>query len=342
MKNGESQSSSGRELVRYAAEAAPPPAAFEEAAETSSVAAAAQARASVESRYIMALRQPRNLDTCRLALLKSARRPAFAATAIWSKPTGGKTLSGPSIRFAEEALRCFRNVLVETPVVFDGEERRTVRVICTDLEANLSYALDVTLTKHVERRSAQGRRVVSERPNSDGVVVYLVEATEDELLVKQGAQVSKAIRTLGLRLLPADIVEEALALVRATQKEEDKSDPDAAKKRILDAFFDLGVGPAEVERFTGRPVVQLLPSDVHRLRLAYTALKDGEATWAELVAAALEERGQPAEAAAGKGSAALRERLDRKRAGTTATAPAGAPPPEPMEHSASGSQASSD
>lgn len=276
----------GRELVRLANEAGPVAPAYEEGAETSSVAAAAQARASVESRYLMALRNPRSIDQARAELLKACKRPTFAAGAMWSKPTGGKVLTGPSIRFAEEALRCFRNVLVETPVVHDSDRRRVVRVLVTDLEANLSFALDLALTKTVERRSAKGRVVVSERPNSDGEVVYLVEATEDELAVKQAAQVSKAIRTLGLRLLPGDVVEEALAQVRDTAKDQDAKDPDAAKKRIVDAFFDLGVSPADLERFLGHGLAMVQPASLQRLRLAFTALRDGEATWPELVAAA--------------------------------------------------------
>jgi len=300
-------------LARYESEGKPPAQAFEEGAETASTAVAAQARAAVESRYIMALRAPRNLATARLELLKAAKRPSFAASAIWSKPTGGKTLTGPSIRFAEEALRCFRNVLIETPVLFDSEEKRVVRVILTDLEANLTYGRDITLAKLVERRSAKGRKVVSERPNSDGEVVYLVEATEDELLVKQGALISKAIRTEGLRLLPADIIEEALAQVRDTQKQEDKSDPEAAKKRVFDAFYDLGVGPGDLEKFLGHSLAQLQSAELQKLRLAYTALKEGEASWTEL----LESQGggseaSPASASKARGSAALQDKLTGK------------------------------
>ena len=44
--------------------------------ETASTAIAAQAKAMVESRYIMAMRNPRNMDAVRQELLKECRRPS--------------------------------------------------------------------------------------------------------------------------------------------------------------------------------------------------------------------------------------------------------------------------
>ena len=51
--------------------------------------------------------------------------------------------------------------------------------------------------------------------NSYGDTVYLVEATEDDLLTKQAAHVSKVIRTAALRLLPSDILEEAMEQLKS-------------------------------------------------------------------------------------------------------------------------------
>ena len=123
-----------------------------ETAETASTAVAVQARAAVEARYKMALMRPRSWDEVRVRLLAACKRPGFAETARYAKPVGGKSIEGPSIRFAEEALRAMGNAYVETMVVFDDDERRIVRVTVTDLEANLSYPHDITLRKTVERR----------------------------------------------------------------------------------------------------------------------------------------------------------------------------------------------
>jgi len=122
--------------------------------ETSSTVLAAQAKALVEARYTVAINRPRDWDTVRERLLKDCRRPGFADSAIYHKPIG-KGIEGPSIRFAEAAIRNMNNVTVETATIFDDSERRIMRVTVTDLEANVPYSQDVTVAKTVERNSVK-------------------------------------------------------------------------------------------------------------------------------------------------------------------------------------------
>src|SRR5690242_15706526 len=90
--------------------------------ETAGTAAAAQAKALVEARYTVAIRFPRNEDEVRQKLLKECRRPSFAAVAIYRKPIG-QGIEGPSIRFAETAMRLMKNITVETMTVYDDREK---------------------------------------------------------------------------------------------------------------------------------------------------------------------------------------------------------------------------
>ena len=101
--------------------------------ETASTAIAAQAKAMVESRYIMAMRNPRNMDAVRQELLKECRRPSFAnnKSAYYIKPIG-QGVEGLGIRFVEVALRCMKNVLVETTMIFEDEQKEVHRVSVTD------------------------------------------------------------------------------------------------------------------------------------------------------------------------------------------------------------------
>ncbi len=64
------------------------------------------------------------------------------------------------------------------------------------------------------------------------VSVDIVAATEDELATKQGAQVSKAMRNGLLRVLPGDILDEAMAEVGETVKNADAKDPAGARKKL--------------------------------------------------------------------------------------------------------------
>jgi len=252
--------------------------------ELAASATAAQARAEIECAYTMAIRRPRNIEDVRSKLMSACRRPIFAESAEWTKPVGKETISGPSIRFVETALQAFGNVRTSTTVVYEDERIRKVHVSVIDLENNNAYGLDTTLQKSVERKFLKkGQKAISDRINSYGEKVYLVEATEEDMANKQGAAVSKIIRGCGLRLIPQDIVEEAQQTAKQT-REKNLGDPEAAKKTIIDAFAGLGIKPSELEKFLGKPLAQAVAKDISELRTIYTALKEGEAKWSDYLA----------------------------------------------------------
>ena len=265
--------------------------------ETAATAVAAREQAATQARYIMAMRNPRDIDAFYQAITKECRRPTFAAKARYAKPIGkafkdGRWVenkaTGPSIRFIEAALRCFKNVYPEVTTVYDSQNMRICRVAVTDLESNLTYATEVQVTKTVERKGdkdgpPKGRIVLSERENSYGDKTYLVIATDDEVLVKQNALLSKAIRTNAQRLLPGDIVDECMDLVVKVQLDEAAKDPDAARRKVLDGFDKLGVSVSDLAAFLGHSTERINPKEMHDLQGAWTALKDGESSWNEIM-----------------------------------------------------------
>lgn len=295
-------------------------------AETSSSAVAAQAKAQVEARYLMAMNRPRDVMQFRAKLLAECERPNFAQTVEYALPRGGKTISGESIRFVETALRLYQNILSETMVVFDDEERLIQRVTITDLETNTTYYQDVVMRKALERRDAKGQEVISSRMNSTGQVVHLVRVQDDELAMKVNALASKAIRTNGLRLLPADIVAEAVATARATVARKDAEDPQAALLNIADAFEREGIMPAQLAEFLGHPLADKVTADeLAMLRTAYVALKDRLATWSEIIEKTTpkdDEEGVSKSEAKLRGMSALEQKLKEKKAAAKKAAPA--------------------
>lgn len=264
--------------------------------ETAISAAAAQAQAVIQSRYIMAYQRPRDMDNVRVNLIKACARPRFAETAVYRKPVGKKKnertgaweqsyIEGPSIRFAEEAARALGNVDIQTPVLYDDFEKRIVGVRVTDLESNTSYSEDITVQKTVERRQLkEGQQSMGQRLNSYGDAVYLVEATDDEVMQKVSALKSKAIRNAILRVLPSDIREEAIEQAYATVANRDAVDPEAAKKRVVDAFAQVGVLPVELKKYLGHALETCSPAELGELRKVYTAIKEGEDSWASALA----------------------------------------------------------
>jgi len=294
--------------------------------ETSSTVLAAHEKALIEARFTVAINRPRDLDVVRARLLKDAKRPGFALVAIYQKPIGkdkDKWPVGPSIRFAESALRAMGNCVIEAITIFDDKERRIVRVTATDLESNTSWSNDSTIQKTVERSYLkEGETAISQRLNSYNKPVYTVPATDDDILNKVNALLSKSYRTLGLRLVPSDIVEEVMEECWKTRSTEDARDPDAARRQIFDAFGRQGVTVEQLKAYLGHDAIALSSKEQETLRALFNALKDGETTWSEIVAA--KEEADDTKAGVGKvvnaelNAAAVASAANRKKDGAQA------------------------
>jgi hypothetical protein len=280
-------------------------------AETAGQSVASQARAMVEARYLIAARFPRDFDVVRERLLKECRRPHFAAVALYSKPVGNTKIIGPSIRFAETAIRCMTNLSVDTMTTYDDREKRIVRVTVADLEANIAYAKDVSIEKTVERKKPKATDVViRKRLNSYGEEVFLIEAGDDDTNIKESALLSKTIRTLGLRLIPGDLIDECMDLINETNKRADKTDPDAAKRKLFDAFAELGVRVEQLKEYLGHDAETLTPKEMTDLRGVYAAVRDGELSFADVLGKAVEGGAAAVELSA-QVAAAVAKRAER-------------------------------
>jgi hypothetical protein len=251
---------------------------------TASDMVAAQTEAEVKAGFALAQIKRRDEEDSRVGILRACNNSKFAEKAIYKKPIGKTTIEGPSIRFAEEMIRNWRNVKIIQQVIFDSPRNRIIRVICYDLEANIPYGEDIIIDKTVERRFANDRDVISERVNTRGEKISIVIATEDEVKTKQAANVSKAIRNNGLRLIPSHIIDEAMDKCREVLRAGVKNDPMAERRKMIDSFAKLGINPSDISNYLGKPLEQIIDQDIIDLKTVFNSIKDGEATWAEILA----------------------------------------------------------
>ena len=247
------------------------------------VAAAESVKARIQSAYVMAMQRPRNEMQSRSRILEACKRPEFAGRVEYAKPVGGKKMVGPSIRFAELAVREWGNVITETQLVYEDERVRRIKVTVIDLETNATFGKEVQINKTIERKDGKGREIVGERKNTFGEAVFIVLATEDEMHNKEAALISKVIRNEGLRLIPSDIVDEAIEVARATIHNRDAKDPKAATKKLVDAFGNIGIAPKHLEKYLSHSLDIVSPSELQDLRGIYQAISSGESSWADYV-----------------------------------------------------------
>lgn len=284
-------------------------------ADPAAVAAAEMAREQIKLAYFMAVQSPRNQREAWLRILESCKRPTFAQKAIYSKPVGGSKIEGPSIRLAEAIIREWRNIIVRTSIVYEDDQARRVSILVVDLESNLQLCREIVTPKTVERKHAKDRDIVGERLNSSGERVFIVRATEDELANRESAAISKIVRNEGLRLIPADVVEDAIAEARRTRKQAAAQDPDFAIKRLVYRFGELRVSVADLERYLGAAIDKATPDQIDDLDGILQAITDRETTWS----AVMEQKdaadpNQSAKTATEARGDALREKLARERA----------------------------
>lgn len=262
-------------------------------------AAAVQARstAMVQAKYVMAARAPRDAFVVREKILTRCAQLDFAEVARYRRPQGKKKneatgkweenfIEGPSIRFVEEAIRCNKNMGIESAVLYDDDEKQIMRVAVVDYEDVTEAAQEFPVMKTIERRELKrGQRPLSTRINSYGDTVYILPATDDDVRMKVARLQSMTIRQLGLRMLPGGVVAEAQRRILQTIRDQDKGkDPLAVRRATADKFAGMGISAAAIaEYFGGKPIDKITDEELLELRIIGATITNGEASWREIM-----------------------------------------------------------
>lgn len=282
--------------------------------ELSISAAAEHSKALIQAKFIVAMKQKRNIADIRVRIIEACKRPRFAEKVRYAKPIGKTKIRGPSVKFADETARIMGNLDISKTTIYEDHNIRKISVTAIDLETNVSKAEEVIIKKTVERKHpGKGRPVIEWRTNSQGERVAIVAATDDELLVKEQALCAKARRNLELQLIPQDIIDEAIDESINTMNNQYAKDPDAAKKKVIDAFFhSFGVKPSDLEEYLRHPIDKMTPAEIADLREVYQSMAQGEASWSDFISVSREEAAEePAEESPAKKR--VRETLSKKK-----------------------------
>ena len=132
---------------------------------------------------------------------------------------------------------------------------------------------------------ADGRIPISSRTNSEGKKTYLLHATEDEMLQKRNSLVSKALRNLGQKLIPRDVLDECSGIAVKTANDSAAKDPAGEKKWIAGAFAALGIYPDKIAEYLGHSLDEATVDELTDLRGIGQAIADGDSRWTDVLAA---------------------------------------------------------
>ena len=83
----------------------------------------------------------------------------------------------------------------------------------------------------------------------------------------------------------------------------------AARKRVVDAFHSVGVGPEDLVVYLGHKIEQTSPAELDSLRSIYTAIKEGETSWTAVMEQEFSSSSEEVKARTQQKAAKLKERL---------------------------------
>lgn len=239
---------------------------------------AERAIAEAQGKLVIAKRFPRDQAQAYARVMEACSRPGLAEEAMYAFPRGKETVTGPSIRLAEELARCWGNIDYGIRELSRKPGESEMEAYAWDLETNTVTSQKFTV-KHV--RDTRGGRF---------------DLTDERDIYEIGANMgARRLRARLLAILPPDLVEAATARCKATLAGNVEVPLADRVRSLVDAFAGLGVSAVLIERKLGKPVAEVLPEELADLRAIYRSIKDGTAKASEFFTQQESEAEQPSE-----------------------------------------------
>lgn len=223
-----------------------------------------RAIAEVQAKLVIAKRFPRDEARAYDRAMQACSRPSLAAVAEYSFPRGGKPVTGPSIRLAEELARCYGNIVYGIRELSRTDGASEMQAFAWDLETNVESTQNFTVRHIRDRRASNG-----------GNMALTDERDIYEITANMGG---RRLRARILAILPPDLVEAAVTKCRATLAGNSQEPIADRVKKMIEAFKRFGVTSKHLSDYLGKKLDDVIPEDIADLTAIYTSLKDGVAS----------------------------------------------------------------
>lgn len=217
-----------------------------------------RAIAEAQGKLIIAKRFPRDEIAAHAKAMQACQRKGLAEKAFYSYNRGGSTVSGPTIRFAEELARCWGNIDYGIKELSQDTGKSEMQAYAWDLETNAISTQNFT-NPHIREKGGKAVTLTGQRD------IYEINAN-------MGA---RRLRARILAILPADFVEAAIEQCKATLAgESDEPIVDRVKNMVI-AFEKLGVTQEQIEKRLKRKLDTMTTADLVEYIGIYNAIKEG-------------------------------------------------------------------
>ena len=223
---------------------------------------ASRAVAEAQGKLVIAKNFPRNEVEAYAKAMQACQRKSLAEKATYSYPRSGSTISGPSIRLAEELARCWGNIDFGIKELSQKEGESEMQAYCWDMETN-TISSQTFVVAHVRDTKNNGQQKLT---------------TQRDIYENNANMAGRRLRARILAVLPPDLVEAAVAECKKTLAgSNDIPIADRIKKMAV-AFEKFGIKPAVIEKRLGRKLDTMTADDISEYIGIYNSLKDGNTT----------------------------------------------------------------
>lgn len=215
----------------------------------------------VQGAIFMAKQFPRDQFEASNRINKMCGRASLAKVSQYTYPRGVQKINGPSIRLAEAIAQAWGNIDYGVIELSNSNGLSEMMAYAWDLETNVRRSM-VFSVKH-ERDTKTAKQVLTD--NRD---IY-------ELTANMGA---RRVRACILGVIPADVVDEALAICNKVLVEGEGKNFDDSLKNMLSTYEKVHkVTRKQIEDYIGYPIANFNADDLVNLKGVHDAIKDGVA-----------------------------------------------------------------
>lgn len=220
-----------------------------------------KAIAEAQGKLIIAKNFPRDEHLAYAKAIEACKRKSLAEKAIYSYPRSGSTISGPSIRLAEELARCWGNVDFGIKELSQKDGESEMSAYCWDMETN-TMSSQTFVVAHV-RDTKKGQ----------------VRLTEQRDIYENNANMAgRRLRARILAILPPDLVEAAVLECKKTLAGNNDTPISDRINKMVVAFNKFGVKIDTIEQRLGRKIDTMTTDDISEYIGIYNSLKDGNSS----------------------------------------------------------------
>lgn len=218
-----------------------------------------RAVAEAQGQLILAKKFPRDLTKAHAELMDSCKQPSMADSAFYSVPRAGGSVTGPSIRLAEEIARVCGNIEYGHRELSRDAGKSEIEVYAWDKQTNTRSIRQLTVMHTIDTKSGP-------KPCRD-------QRDIDDLIANKA---SKQLRGRILAIVPKWLVEAAIIECQKTISGVNSEKPLSVRARdMVTRFGKFGVTADHIQDYLGHSIDKILLEEIAELQGVFNAIKDG-------------------------------------------------------------------